>query len=144
MVSKNITVFTVISAILFTAILFGVYRSNPVPARETTTIAKQAADATEKVPYLGKIQVLNGCGEPGAANIVADSLRKKSFDVKDIGNAPTSNYESTMVISRTKDMTMAKQVAQMLKTDQYLLVRNEDQAYDVTVIIGHDFKERLK
>lgn len=144
MVSKNITVFAVIGAILLTAIIFGVYRGTPAPVRDNSTTTKQATGKTEKVPYIGKIQVLNGCGEPGAANVAADSLRKKSFDVKDIGNAPTSNYESTMVISRTKDMTIAKQVAEVLKTNQCFLVRNEDQVYDVTVIIGHDFKERLK
>lgn len=144
MMSKNITVFGVISAILFTATLFGIYRSSPTPVKDNLSIQKQVAEKTEKVPYIGKIQVLNGCGEPGAANVVADSLRKKSFDVKDIGNAPTSNYESTIVISRTRDMTIAKQVAEVFNTNRCILIRNEDLPYDVTVIIGRDYKERIR
>lgn len=138
MLSKNITVFAAINAVLLTALLIGVC-NNPA-----ATTHKQTAPEDTNVPCIGKIQVLNGHGGEGAADDVAGFLRAKKFDVINIGNAPSWNYPFTLVISRTKDMTIAQLVAGALKTDRVVLVRNEERAYDVTVIIGHDYKERTK
>jgi len=143
MLSKNITVFAIINAILLTAVLLGVFSNEPVK-NDGSKADNPAAGKKSDVPYIGKIQVLNGCGTPGVANDVTDFLRANFFDVKNARNALTSNYASTLVISRTRDMTIAKQVAAALKTDRLVLCRNEDTTYDVTVIIGHDYKERLK
>jgi hypothetical protein len=41
-------------------------------------------------------------------------------------------------------MTIAQKVAAALHTDHFVLMRNEDPAYEVTVIIGRDYKERIK
>jgi hypothetical protein len=96
------------------------------------------------VPNIGSVQVWNGCGADGAANRVADFLRSKSFDVKDIGNAPSWNYPATMVISRTADMGLANDIEKALRTGKVALIRNGDAMYDVTVIAGPDFEERIK
>jgi len=71
-------------------------------------------------------------------------LRKNGFDVKNKGNASTSNYTFTVVVSRKKDMAIARQVARSLSTDKVILMRNNnDEIYDVTVFIGSDFQERI-
>ena len=96
------------------------------------------------VPSIGSVQVLNGCGVEGAAKRMADFLRSKGFDVKDIGNASSLNHQSTMVISRSADMGLANGIERLLKTGKVVLIRNGDSMYDVTVVAGPDFEERIK
>jgi hypothetical protein len=103
-----------------------------------------AASIQRSVPHIGSVQVLNGCGAEGAANRMADFLRSKSFDVKDIGNAPTWNHPATMVISRTADMGLANEIERFLKTGKVVLIRNGELLYDVTVVAGPDFEDRIK
>jgi hypothetical protein len=96
------------------------------------------------VPHLGSIELLNGCGADGAARQVANYLRSQSFDVKNIGNASQMNHDSTLVISRVKDTMMASKVASALGTQKMTLILNDNTLYDVTVIIGADYKERIQ
>jgi hypothetical protein len=63
--------------------------------------------------------------------------------VKYKGNAETWDYPRTLVISRTADMTVARQVAKVLGTNRCELIRTSDSTYNVTVIVGPDFKERI-
>lgn len=143
MPSKNVIVGIVFGAVLLTAILFGIFRNNPAGGNDAAA-QKQTDIKDYNVPDIGKIQVLNGYGGAGAADEVTDFLRANKFDVKDKGNAPSFNYPFTLVLSRTKDMTIARNVAAALKTGHCIIVRNEDGAYDVTVIIGRDYKERIR
>jgi hypothetical protein len=163
--------FVTVATVIIAAMLIGVSRSRvsamPVAASVnaidtnaviertdtsslSTTVppAAQAKAATVKplasVPSIGSVQVLNGCGAEGAANRVADFLRSKGFDVKDIGNASTWNHQSTIVISRTTDMNLANGIEKLLKTGKVVLIRNGDSMYDVTVVAGPDFEERIK
>jgi hypothetical protein len=136
MVYRNILPFAVITLLLFVALLTGIARTR-MPASAIST------DQTLMAPYIGRIEVLNGCGINGAANRVTDFLRKKKFDVKYTGDAESWNYPFTMVISRTADMTVARQVAAALRTDRCVLLRNDDSTYNVTVIIGPDYTERI-
>jgi hypothetical protein len=96
------------------------------------------------IPHIGSIQVLNGCGKDGAANRMADFLQSKKFDVKDKGNAPSFNYPATMIISRTADMSLANEIEKFLKTGHVVFIRTNEQLYDVTVIAGPDFEDRMK
>ena len=96
------------------------------------------------IPEIGSIQLLNGCGAEGAATKVADYLRNNDFDVKFVGNADTWNYPYTMVISRSTDDKIANQVAQVLRTDKVVKIRNNDNSFDVTVVIGPDYGEKIK
>jgi hypothetical protein len=96
------------------------------------------------VPNRGSVQVLNGCGVEGAANRVADFLRSKNFDVKNIGNAPSWNYPATMIVSRTTDMALANEIEKYMKTGKTAIIRNGELLYDVTVITGHDFEEKIR
>ena len=136
--SRNLFPFSVICCLLGISLIVGFVRNHPPSA------APEEKEQTITVPYIGRVQVLNGCGVDGAADKVADYLRKKKFDVKSTGNAPTFNYPSSMVVSRTQDMTVARQVARALHTDRCHLERTGDSTYDVTVIIGPDYGEKIK
>jgi hypothetical protein len=75
---------------------------------------------------------------------MADFLRDRGFDVKSIGNAETWNYPFTLVVSRTKDRTIANQICEALATDKQIVLRDGEQMYDATVILGPDFAERIE
>ena len=136
MASRNILLFATITALLCIALFIGIARNNPASL-------KTPLEISPAVPCIGSIQVLNGCGIAGAADRVTDFLRLKKFDVKYKGNAETWNYPYTLVISRTADMTIARQVASALATDRCVLMRTNDSTYNVTVIVGPDYAERI-
>jgi len=103
--------------------------------------AVEAAPAP--VPSVGSLQILNGTGKPGAAQLVGDFLRKQGFDVKEIGNAPDWNYEETLVVSRERGMETAESVAGALRTANCLKLRNDTRLFDVTVFVGRDYLQRI-
>ena len=142
---KNAVILLVTCVVLIGAMVAGL-RGPSVkgPAQGEPPPAAQKSEDLQKVPWIGKIQVLNGCGVDGAANVVAEYLRSKKFDVKNIGNAPTGNYQATLVVSRKKDQAMAHQVADALGTGAVFVMRTQDDMYDVTVFVGSDFKERVR
>jgi hypothetical protein len=136
MAFRNILSFVSVIALLCIALVIGFLRNHPSAPKTPQEIAPS-------VPCIGSIQVLNGCGITGAADQVTDYLRLNKFDVKYKGNAETWDHPRTLVISRTADMTVARQVAKVLGTNRCELIRTSDSTYNVTVIVGPDFKERI-
>ena len=105
---------------------------------------QQSTEETMIIPSIGRIQVLNACGSEGAALKIADYLRENKFDVKNIGNAPSWNYNASMIVSRITDLTIAEKIGTLLKTDKITLMRTTgEQPYDATVFVGADYAERL-
>ncbi len=144
----NAILLFVFLSIFLSAILIGRAGDNSAAEQTTAvqqTVATQPTIPTQLsiVPDIGSIEVLNGCGVEGAANRMAELLRSKQFDVKNIDNASSWNYPFTLVVSRSKDMTVAKKIARVLKTDRVILIRTNEQTYDVTVIIGPEFGEKI-
>ena len=170
---RNMMLFVTVATVIIAAMLIGVSRSrvnampvassvdtvidtanadtslsppsSPItPAAQTKTAQTATAKPLASVPSIGSVQVLNGCGVEGAAKRVTDFLRSKDFDVKETKSASSFNYETTMVISRTADMGLAKGIGKLLKTDKVILMRVENPLYDVTVIVGPDYEEKIK
>ncbi|MBD3322260.1 MAG: hypothetical protein GF350_14265 [Chitinivibrionales bacterium] len=133
---RNFFVFLVLCAIIALAVGIGRIRYS---AHDSSSVVDG-----EKIPHIGRIEILNGCGIDGAAWRTAELLREHGFDVKNdgIGNAGTFNYPSTLVVSRTHDMTIARQVGEVLalESDKILLMRNESDRFDVTVYLGADIE----
>ncbi|MBN2187899.1 MAG: LytR C-terminal domain-containing protein [Chitinispirillaceae bacterium] len=146
---KNLPSLISICAIFISALVIGIIRSPdwhktrlpPAAVKSDPSLQEQIA---ARVPSIGRIQVLNGCGIDGAADQMTDFLRKNRFNVANTGNASSWNYRFTLVISHVKDMTIARQIAATLSTDRIVLMRKEGHAYDVTVILGSDFEERIR
>ncbi len=118
------------------------------PAATETSAASSGAAARapveEGVPSIGSVQVLNGCGIDNAGSAVADYLRTQGFDVKDVENAPTWNYPATIVVSHSHDMRNAERVADALRTERVVLLRDDNGLYDVVVYVGADFREAIR
>jgi hypothetical protein len=160
---RNLILFTTVLITIGAALLIGVPRLHsaepPSAATREPALEIDAQDTAQapqippapltsigrNIPHIGSIQVLNGCGVTGAADRMADFLRSRNFDVKDIGNASSWNYPGTMIISRTADMALANELEKFLKTGKVTLIRNRDEhLYDVTVVVGPDFEEKIK
>jgi len=115
-----------------------------IGVRKNTQEGGAVRGLSDRVPHVGKIELFNGCGIPGAGRKVEDFLRKKGFDVKKTGDAPSWNYPFTIVVSRTPDMSIAEKICAVLHTDKLILLRTGDDLYDVSVYIGTDYGELIR
>lgn len=85
------------------------------------------------------VEVLNGCGAPGAASRVADILQKAGFTVTKQGNVPGFGYDRCQVITRKGNTAGVLAIVKMLNCTD---VREEEKtsgSADITVIIGRDY-----
>ncbi len=93
------------------------------------------------------VAVLNGSGENGIANGVAQRLQKIGVDVIYQGNAKHSDYQHSNVVypadANAETVTSAKQFAKLLGIPEKL-VRSNSQTANVSVILGHDYKRTVE
>ena len=96
-----------------------------------------------------KIQVLNGCGVDKIAERFTNFLRQNGFDVIETGNYTLLgrrkddyyfDMRETIVIDRSGRLSLARDVARILGTDNIIKQFSSDLMVDVTVIIGKDYK----
>lgn len=97
---------------------------------------------TGRVPLDDRIgvEVLNGAGEKGAAEHVADRLRRMGFDVKTYGNAPRFDYEHTTIFDRGGVAGAAAEVADSLGGPPVEVDLRPDLRLDATVLLGRDWR----
>jgi len=108
--------------------------------------AQQLSDTTRVLPTTpaGVVEVLNGSGVKGAANIMARRLQDKGFDVVKVGNADEMNHAYTMIAVRRPGTAVGERLAQTLGVKRVLLFYNEALLVDATVFVGQDYQEILK
>lgn len=105
---------------------------------------KQEEKPVPFIPNTGQIQILNGCGKPGAAEQFRNYLTERGFDIIEFGNAGTWNYAHTLVIARTGNEPVARDLAKVLETDNLIHLSDPLALVDATVIIGKDYEELSK
>ena len=88
-----------------------------------------------------RIEVLNGSGKTKAGLGLAEDLRRKGFDVVEIGNAP-DHHDTTVVIDRVGEPRWARAVARRMGVEGTLDERDPDLLVEVTVILGSDRANR--
>lgn len=98
----------------------------------------------EKRTYKGDIEVLNSCGEPGAAAKMRTFLRENGFDVVSFGNDMLQNYEETILVLRNPEWEGAKALAQTLQTKNVLTIVSKRAYVDAAVYIGKDFHKIIE
>ena len=87
-----------------------------------------------------EIEILNGCGESGVANLYANFLRQKGFDVIESRNADNFDYLNTNILVHKKEMIpVAKNLAKILEIEEIKLI--EKGMWDLSLIIGKDYKK---
>lgn len=88
-----------------------------------------------------QIDLLNGCGVPGAAQTFTRYLRARGYDVVEMKNYKTFDVKESLVIDRSGNVELAKKVAYALGVSEKDIVQqiNHDYFVDVSVVIGKNF-----
>ena len=96
----------------------------------------------EERERLIKVEVLNGCGVSGAANVLTDYLRKRDVDVVYFGNFESWDISETLVIDRRdNDLKYAKVIGDIIgvKEKRMFPQISPERQLDVTIIIGKNY-----
>jgi hypothetical protein len=96
------------------------------------------------IPNTGQIQILNGCGKPGAAEVFRNFLTDRGFDIIEFGNASSWNYPHTLVVARTYNEPVARDLAKVMGTDNLVHLFDPLAMVDATVFVGKDYEELIK
>ncbi len=103
----------------------------------------------EAPEYVIRLQILNGCGEDGAANRVAGAIpgrTKLPLEVKviDVDDFDSYDVAETFIISRQKDTEAAKLLAEQLGIDSdkviYQKMENNYRRISATLVMGKDYE----
>ncbi len=133
-------------SVLVVALLISlIVRLNSSPSEPTVTVTENPTEDNEPVQVKSKVirvEVLNGTTVPKLASRASDFLREKGFDVVQTGNAPHSNFKTSVVQDRMGNIQNAMHVAQALGIGESAIIQQKNpQLYlEVTVIIGMDYK----
>jgi hypothetical protein len=89
-----------------------------------------------------RVEVLNGCGVDRLAIKVTNILRKKGFNVVQVGNTKNQDFEETVVMERSNEkMVNANYFAKQIGCQN--IDKDVDPALyiEITLIIGQDYKK---
>jgi len=89
-----------------------------------------------------QLDVMNGCGIEGAAQVVTSYLRARGYDVVEMKNYRTFDVQHSLIVDRRGNRKTAEQVAYALGVRKENIVSqlNQDYYVDVSVVVGRDFK----
>ncbi|HOT98144.1 MAG TPA: LytR C-terminal domain-containing protein [bacterium] len=90
------------------------------------------------------VAVLNGCGVKGVANVFADALREKQYNVVAVGNAETFDYEKSVLINRGQvENKEVERIASIVgvSRDRILTIESKTAQSDVEFVVGADYKD---
>jgi len=112
---------------------------------DTGTVAeREQATPADPLAARLRVEVLNGSGDRGAAESVADHLRDLGFDVVYWGNADLFDQEVTHVINRSGVTGAAGEIAAAIGSDSTDTAVDEELHLDATVILGKDWRSKLQ
>ncbi len=88
-----------------------------------------------------QVEIRNGCGISGLANEMTQFLRKKGFDVVEVGDFETFDLEYSVVYDRIGDLESAKKLAGAvgIPEDRVIQEIKEDEYLDASIVIGKDY-----
>jgi len=117
----------------------------------TIQISKGYSKESEPTEYYINLQVLNGQGERGLANRLANAIEAAvdnplAVRVIDTDNFENYGVEKTFVISRQADLRGARLLADQLGITEEVVFREIDDNYlniGATLVLGADYQERL-
>ena len=97
----------------------------------------------EKTGHRIQIEILNGCGQRYIASMYQNFLRHEGYDVIAAKNASSFDHEHSMVQLHRGDSTMAVYLSDLMGVHDSLVIEKLDESlmFDLTLIIGSDFKE---
>jgi hypothetical protein len=90
------------------------------------------------------LEVLNGAGDPGAAERVSERLRDLGFDVKTFGNARSYDQAATEVIDRSERQGAAEAISEALGGVPVRVDPAPQLYLDATLMLGDDWRQVLE
>ena len=88
-----------------------------------------------------QVEIRNGCGVAGLAGEMTQFLRKKGFDVVEVGDTETFEQEYSVVYDRIGDLASAKKLAKAVGLPEDRVVQDirPDEYLDASIVIGKDY-----
>ncbi|MDX9923923.1 MAG: LytR C-terminal domain-containing protein [Ignavibacteriaceae bacterium] len=137
---KSSTLNMLMNIAIFILVIVIIFLSYSIYLKVFSITPEEIAETRDNKPSdIIQVEVLNGCGIPGAATRFAEYLRANKFDV--ISTANDKEIDETLVIARTQNMQNAYTVAEALgvKKENVNQILNDDYFLDVSIIIGRDY-----
>lgn len=126
------------------AILSKFAKASPTPSPSPTPVAPTPTKAPEVDRSKVRVKILNGSGISGKASVVKTALNKKGYEEILTGNADSFDYDVTEIQIK-KDKTaqlksvIEKDLSENVDKPKFTEL-NEDEAADIVIIVGTDFK----
>lgn len=87
-----------------------------------------------------RIDVLNGTGKKGLANDAMKGLLRRGIDVIEVGNAPTFDYEESVLLARRPGADV-ETLGELLGCSHIAEQIKKDSMADATLILGADYRK---
>lgn len=103
--------------------------------------AGREANPTGLIGQVIQVEVRNGCGVAGLAGETTRYLRRKGFDVVEVGDYTSFDEPHSLVIDRVGDPEAARKVAAAMGIPEAHIVEDIqlDLYLDASVVIGRDY-----
>ncbi|MBN1232862.1 MAG: LytR C-terminal domain-containing protein [Candidatus Coatesbacteria bacterium] len=88
------------------------------------------------------IEVVNGCGDQDATDLMVEALQKQGYDVKRVVNSSDSPSMYTKVINNGNSGKEARKLAQDMNIKGVYDFVNEDTDAHITVVVGADYLKK--
>ena len=130
--------------------LFPFYDGDLFKQTISQTFSSFLSENSDEFERTYAIEVLNGTATSGLARRTAELYQGFGYDVVRVGNAPSTDYEETIIIDRIGSSTVASAVAQAIRCENIETAPVDDDStasateytVDFTVILGNDFNGR--
>ena len=130
--------------------LFPFYDGDLFKQTISQTFSSFLSENSDEFERIYALEVLNGTATSGLARRTAELYQGFGYDVVRVANAPSSNYEETLIIDRIGSSTVASAVAQAIHctnietapVDDESAASTADYTVDFTIILGSDFNGR--
>ena len=122
-------------------VVFKNWQTEPYVSNDPQT-ALMSQTKTHNTNEIIQIEVLNGCGDKGIADLYATFLRENDYDVIDYKNAENFNYNTSKIIVHNNNLYV-EDVANLFQIDSKNIDYHFDDdniIHDITIIIGKDYK----
>lgn len=112
--------------------------------REIATAPSPTMTSETQAPELDRseltIQILNGAGEPGVASTAQEYLENLGYEVSEIGNAESFDYEETVVslkeVRSEFEELLIDDLGENYVVSDEVETLDEDSDYDAVITIG--------
>ena len=130
--------------------LFPFYDGDLFKQTINQTFSSFLSENSDEFERIYAIEVLNGTTTQGLARRTAELYQGFGYDVVRVANAPSSDYEETLIIDRIGASTVAAAVAQAIQCTNIETAPVDDDSaasateytVDFTIILGSDFNGR--